>query len=64
MDIGSGIATAGCGFAMAAVLIKWLAVGSQDRQCGLHGSLTTKIEGIERWLGKIEEKLDRVIERV
>lgn len=63
MEIGSGIAAAGCGMAMAAVLIKWIAVGSQDRQCGMHGSLTTKIQGIEKWLEKIEQKLDRVIER-
>lgn len=65
MDIGTGVATAGGAIAIAAVLMKWISVSYSDNtnQCVAHAFMTKQIEEIKLWLRRVEEKLDRVIER-
>jgi hypothetical protein len=64
VDIGSGIAAAGCGMAMAAVLIKWIGRDTMAQKCDMHGAIAEQISSLRAWLEKIERKLDRVIEKL
>lgn len=62
VEIGAGIAVAGCGISIAAIIIKWISRGDTPKQCDLHAALAQQISSLCVWLEKIEKKLDRVIE--
>lgn len=63
MDIGTGIAITGTVVATAAIIIKWLSRESVSRPCMTHAKMEQQIKSMEDWLGKVEAKLDKVIER-
>jgi len=68
MDIGSGIATGSAILGSVAVAFKILSVikpngNGTNGHCKDHSGICTAIEDISSWLDKIDEKLDRVIER-
>lgn len=65
MDVGTGVAIAGGAISVAAVIMKWLSVAYSDNatQCVAHNFMAKQIDEIKLWLTRVEEKLDRVIER-
>lgn len=63
MDIGTGVAIAGGAISMAAVAIKGITACTSDNRCASHGIITQQIDDMREWLRRVEEKLDRVIER-
>jgi hypothetical protein len=64
MDIGTGVAIAGGAISVAAVLMKWLSMAySGNNQCIAHSVISQQITDVKEWLKRVEEKLDRVIER-
>lgn len=64
MDIGSGIAAAGCGLGMCAVIIKWIGRDTRPQKCDMHGAISSQIDHLHEWLERIEVKLDKVIGKI
>lgn len=71
MDIGSGIAAGSGILGSVAVAFKLIAIvttkpngnGNGKDHCKDHSGVCTAIDDFNAWLTKIENKLDRVIER-
>lgn len=68
MDIGTGIATGSAILGSVAVAFKILSVikpngNGTNGHCKDHSGVCTAIDDFNTWLTKIENKLDRVIER-
>jgi hypothetical protein len=64
MNTGIGIALGSLAISIAAVLIKWItATNSSNINCAGHSLVVSQVDGIIKWLTRVEEKLDRVIER-
>lgn len=64
MDIGTAVAIVGSSFAVAVVIIGLFGRGKSPHiQCLEHNAIKAQIVDFTEWLGKIEQKLDRVIEQ-
>jgi hypothetical protein len=64
MDMGTAVAIVGSLFAVAFGLVGLFGRGKSPHvQCLEHSALKTQIIDFTEWLGKIEKKLDRVIEQ-
>ena len=64
MDIGTAVTIVGSAFAIAVVIIGLFGKGKSPHvQCLEHSALQAQITDFTEWLGKIETKLDRVIEQ-
>ena len=60
MDIGSGIAIGSFFLMVLGIIWKLL---DKKPQCPEHSGICKALDDLDGWLNKIEQKLDRVIER-
>ncbi len=75
MELGAGIAAGSAIFGSAAVAIKIINAVVATRNgngngkhcasehCTDHEGVVVKVEGIEKWLTRIDNKIDRLLER-
>jgi len=73
MELGAGIAAGSAIVGSTAVIIKIInavvatrngnGAHCEKAHCSDHEGVVVKVEGLERWLSRIDNKIDRLLER-
>lgn len=63
MDVGAAIALSSGVLGVVAIIFRIFPKRAEPRYCAMHSGMETQIRAMNAWLRRVEDKLDRVIER-
>jgi hypothetical protein len=63
MDVGAAIALSSGVLGVVAIIFRIFPKRAEPRDCPMHSGMEAQIRAMNAWLRRVEDKLDRVIER-